>query len=62
MKKALSLQPYIFFLVTVIPVRLFAQPVISGFSPVSGPAGTSVSITGSGFSTTITSNTVYFGA
>jgi len=37
-------------------------PVITAFSPISGPIGTSVTITGSGFSLVPANNTVYFGA
>lgn len=39
----------------------FAQPTISGFSPVSGPPGTPVTITGTGFNTTPANNIVWFG-
>lgn len=39
-----------------------AQPSIVSFSPTSGRVGTSVTISGSGFSTTKTNNIVYFGA
>ncbi|MEI7802534.1 MAG: FG-GAP-like repeat-containing protein, partial [Bacteroidota bacterium] len=42
--------------------NLYAIPVISSFSPTSGPIGTSVTISGTGFSSTPTSNTVFFGA
>lgn len=41
---------------------LFSQPVINSFSPVSGPVGTTVTITGSNFSTTAADNIVFFGA
>lgn len=42
---------------------LYGQiPSISSFTPKSGPVGTSVTITGSNFSTTTTANIVYFGA
>jgi hypothetical protein len=41
---------------------LFAQPVITGFSPSSGQVGTTVTISGSGFSTVVADNIVYFGA
>lgn len=41
---------------------LFAQPVITSFTPESGPAGTSITITGTGFSATAANNTVYIGA
>src|SRR5205085_673688 len=37
-------------------------PTVTGFSPPAGPVGTSISITGSGFSATPADNIVYFGA
>ena len=37
-------------------------PVITGFSPISGLAGTSVTISGTNFSPVLSNNTVYFGA
>ncbi|HEY8898612.1 MAG TPA: IPT/TIG domain-containing protein [Niastella sp.] len=40
---------------------VFAQPTISSFSPVSGPPGTVMTITGTGFNTTAASNIVFFG-
>jgi RHS repeat-associated protein len=40
----------------------FAQPSITGFTPGSGPVGTSIAINGTGFSATPSSNIVYFGA
>jgi len=43
-------------------VTLWAQPVISSFSPASGGTGTTVTISGSGFNTTLANNIVYFGA
>ena len=39
-----------------------AQPVITSFTPASGPVGTPVTITGSGFNATAAGNIVYFGA
>ncbi len=39
-----------------------AQPTISSFEPISGPIGTSVTITGSNFNANPTANIVYFGA
>jgi hypothetical protein len=39
-----------------------AQPVITSFTPVSGTVGSSVTISGTNFSTTAVDNTVYFGA
>ena len=38
-----------------------SQPVINSFSPVSGPAGTTVTILGTGFGQTAAANLVYFG-
>jgi len=41
----------------------FAQvPVINGFSPIAGPVGSSVTISGSGFNTNPSVNKVFFGA
>jgi large repetitive protein len=40
----------------------FANPVITSFSPASGPVGTTVTITGTGFNATPSNNIVYFGA
>jgi gliding motility-associated-like protein len=39
-----------------------ASPTITNFSPLSGPVGTSVIITGTNFNTITTSNIVFFGA
>lgn len=41
---------------------IFAQPVITSFTPTKGPVGTAVTISGAGFSTTTANNIVYFGA
>ncbi|HBK87862.1 MAG TPA: hypothetical protein DDZ56_04380, partial [Cytophagales bacterium] len=41
---------------------LIPPPVITSFSPVSGPIGTTVTLTGTDFGTTISNNIVYFGA
>jgi hypothetical protein len=50
------------FFLSVIAQQVFAQqPTISSFSPVSGPGGTMVTITGTNFSTTPADNIVYFG-
>lgn len=51
---------YIFFLFCANGV--LAQPVLTSFSPTSGPVGTTVTITGNNFSTTPTNNIVFFGA
>ena len=47
--------------VTVDP-KLFVPPVIQSFSPVSGAVGSTVTITGTDFSTVAADNIVYFGA
>ena len=38
----------------------FSQPIISGFSPASGPVGTSVTISGSGFNTAAANTSTCF--
>lgn len=38
-----------------------AQPVINSFNPLNGPAGTTINISGQGFSTVPTDNIVYIG-
>jgi gliding motility-associated-like protein len=44
-------------------ISIYGQvPTISSFSPTSGDVGTTVTITGSNFSTTLANNIVYFGA
>ena len=52
----------IFFALVIVQLRLSAQPVINSFSPASGPIGTSVTISGSGFSSNANNNVVFFGA
>jgi len=47
---------------TFFALELYAQPVITTFSPQSGPAGTVVTITGNGFSLAPSLNVVFFGA
>jgi hypothetical protein len=49
-------------LITILSKSLLAQPVITGFSPASGPVGSTVTITGSGFDNSLANNVVYFGA
>ena len=50
------------FALLILAVSVNAQPVISSFSPISGPVGTTVTINGNGFDATAANNTVYFGA
>lgn len=52
----------VFTVLFLLKQSLLGQPTISSFSPASGPVGTQVSITGTGFSSTLTNNIVYFGA
>ncbi len=54
-------QSLIICITILFPCILIAQPVISSFSPASGPAGTAVTISGTNFSTTAANNIVYFG-
>lgn len=42
-------------------IHCYAQPIISNFTPTKGPVGTTVTISGSGFSTTASNNLVSFG-
>ena len=48
-------------LVTAVGVST-AQPIIQSFTPISGPAGTTVTIHGLNFGATTASNIVYFGS
>src|ERR1700761_7808314 len=47
--------------VLLFPVLLFSQPSISSVSPLSGPVGTTVTISGNNFSATPSANIVRFG-
>lgn len=54
---------FVFFLTSVFfPFLLLAQPTITSFTPLSGPTGTTVTITGSNFGATPSADIVYFGA
>ncbi|HWB92156.1 MAG TPA: VCBS repeat-containing protein, partial [Puia sp.] len=48
--------------VFLLPLLVFAQPSISTVSPLSGPVGTTVTITGTNFSATPSANIVRFGS
>jgi len=49
------------FISLFVSGSLLAQPVITGFSPVSAPVGSTVTISGSGFDNNIANNMVWFG-
>lgn len=52
----------IFLSACLIGTSLHAQvPTITGFTPTSGPIGTTVTLTGTNFNTTAANNIVYFG-
>ena len=57
-----SLKALLIFIFIFFADGLFAQPVISSFSPQIGPLNTTVTITGSGFSNVPSLNVVFFGA
>src|SRR5688572_22276640 len=51
------------YILCIVPGLAFAQiPTISSFTPISGPAGTIITITGTNMSAIAAENIVYFGA
>ncbi len=58
-----SYLPYLCLVVISLLIQLasFAQPSITGFTPLKGAPGSLVTINGNGFSTTASSNHVWFG-
>lgn len=56
MKKVISL-----FALLLAVTSIWAQPTITSFSPKSGPIGTTVTIVGTNFNSTVSNNIVYFG-
>jgi uncharacterized repeat protein (TIGR03803 family) len=51
------------FIACILTATISAQaPLITGFSPTSGPVGTTVTITGTNFDPVAANNTVYFGS
>ncbi|HEY4107638.1 FG-GAP-like repeat-containing protein [Puia sp.] len=50
------------FTILFLPFLVFAQPVITGFSPQSGAVGSTVTITGSNFGALPAANIVFFGS
>ncbi|MCU0404015.1 MAG: IPT/TIG domain-containing protein, partial [Chitinophagaceae bacterium] len=53
---------FLLLLLCLTSIPVFAQPSIQQFSPLSAAPGSAVTIQGSGFSTTPSSNQVFFGA
>ncbi|MBL7933704.1 MAG: VCBS repeat-containing protein [Bacteroidia bacterium] len=53
---------YFTFFAVLFFSKIFSQPIITSYNPVSGPVGSTVVINGSGFNSTASLNTVYFGA
>lgn len=60
MKKCIC--PLVFLIMLISPGKGFSQPAISSFSPVNGPVGSLVTISGANFDADATRNIVYFGA
>ena len=59
------MKPFYFYLILFcffVPQAIAQVPVINSFSPVSGSVGSSVTITGSNFSTVSIENIVFFGS
>ncbi len=53
---------FLFILLLQFSLKLFSQPVISSFSPTSGPVGTTITIIGNNFNNIPANNIVFFGA
>src|SRR5687768_15168145 len=61
--KSISMKKrYFVYFTLFLSQCLFSQPVISSFTPGSGPVGSTVIISGSNFNATASLNIVYFGA
>ena len=58
----LILRPACFLICLFYTLVAVAQPKINSFTPLLGPAGTQVTLTGSGFDTDTSLNIVYFGS
>ena len=54
--------PFLFIIQLFLYREAMAQPAIQSFSPLSAVPGSTITISGSGFSTTPAANIVYFGA
>jgi len=56
-------RPYVLLFTTLfLPFLVFAQPLITSFSPLSGSVGSTVTISGSNFGAIPAANIVYFGS
>src|SRR5579859_5598196 len=56
-------RPYVLLFVTLfLPFLIFAQPVITSFTPQSGAVGSTVTVNGSNFGATPAANIVFFGS
>ena len=56
-----ALQLFIFLQLLFVSGNLIAQPIITSFAPKSGAVGSTVTLTGSNFSTSLNGNVVFFG-
>lgn len=56
-----NLRFFLAFTIVLLALHSGAQPVVNTFSPASAPAGATVTISGSNFSSTPANNIVYFG-
>lgn len=52
---------YLLGCLLILMVFTSAQPIITSFAPTSGPVGTTVTISGANFSSSVADNIVYFG-
>ncbi len=53
---------FLILLFCLLRLQIFSQPVITTFSPSFGPVGSTVTISGTGFSNNINNNIIFFGA
>ena len=60
-KSKLVFYGFLFLIFLSYGKHSFAQPTISSFSPESGPAGSTITVTGTNFSEIPGENIVYFG-
>ncbi len=61
-KSAKTLKSLIIIGIMINSIQVFAQPIINSFTPLIANVGASVTIDGSGFNTTASSNIVFFGS